>query len=462
MNTIEVLKKLALDQNLEIYFTGGYVRDLLRKKRPKDIDILIRNMPLDDLIVLLTPYGRVLEVGAHFGIVMFRTWHAEEAVEIAVPRKARRFDRQNTILDFDVYGKLREDSSHRDFTINSMFLPLNGTRKDIIDFHSGRADIKERVIRAVKSPNRRIAEDPIRMLRAFSLSSRLGYTIDESFIKAIKRNAKSLQTSAPERIRNELVEILLSKKPSRQLRLMQQVGLLQYVLPFLSQNVGVRQDKRFHKYDVFTHLLKACDAAPVDLTLRVAALLHDVGKYATREIRGDRTTFHNHEVVGEIMARDMLTKLAFPKEFVGHVTLLIRKHMYNYSRDWSNRAVRKFIRDVGIKRETLDNLKEIPLFRLRESDRIGNGFKKNARTEKQKDFEERITKLYKESSALTVHDLAVKGGDLMKEFDLEAGPIIGKTLKHLLNLVLENPQLNGKKKLLKSAADFLKIDKNEK
>jgi len=462
MNTIEVLKKLALDQNLEIYFTGGYVRDLLRKKRPKDIDILIRNMPLDDLIVLLTPYGRVLEVGAHFGIVMFRTWHDEEAVEIAVPRKARRFDRQNTILDFDVYGKLREDSSHRDFTINSMFLPLNGTRKDIIDFHSGRADIKERVIRAVKSPNRRIAEDPIRMLRAFSLSSRLGYTIDESFIKAIKRNAKSLQTSAPERIRNELVEILLSKKPSRQLRLMQQVGLLQYVLPFLSQNVGVRQDKRFHKYDVFTHLLKACDAAPVDLTLRVAALLHDVGKYATREIRGDRTTFHNHEVVGEIMARDMLTKLAFPKEFVGHVTLLIRKHMYNYSRDWSNRAVRKFIRDVGIKRETLDNLKEIPLFQLRESDRLGNGFKKNARTEKQKDFEERITKLYKESSALTVHDLAVKGGDLMKEFDLEAGPIIGKTLKHLLNLVLENPQLNGKKKLLKSAADFLKIDKNEK
>ena len=462
MNSIEVLKKLTLDQNLEIYFAGGYVRDLLRKKKPKDVDLLIRNTPLDDLIVLLTPYGRVLEVGAHFGIVMFRAWHDEEAVEIAVPRKARRFDKKNTILDFDVYGKLREDSSHRDFTINSMFLPLNGTRKDIIDFHGGRADIKERVIRAVKSPNRRIAEDPVRMLRAFSLSSRLGYSIDDSFIKAVKRNAKLLQTSAPERIRNELVEVLLSKKPSKQLRLMQQAGLLQYVLPFLSQNVGVRQDKRFHKYDVFTHLLRACDAAPDDLVLRMAALLHDVGKYATRELRGDRTSFHNHEVVGEIMARDMLTKLAFPKEFIGHVTLLIRKHMYNYNRDWSNRAVRKFIRDVGIKRESLDSLKRIPLFQLREADRLGNGFKKNARTEKQKDFEKRISKLYKESSALTVHDLAIKGGDLMKEFDLEAGPIIGKTLKHLLNLVLENPQQNSKKKLLTLAADFLKVDKNGK
>lgn len=462
MNSIEVLKKLALDQKLEIYFTGGYVRDLLRKKKPKDVDLLIRNMPLDDLIVLLTPYGRVLEVGAHFGIVMFRSWQNGEAVEIAVPRKARRFDKQNIILDFDVYGKLREDASHRDFTINSMFLPLRGTRKDIIDFHGGRADIKERVIRAVKSPNRRIAEDPVRMLRAFSLSSRLGYTIDESFIKAVKRNAKLLQTSAPERVRNELVEILLSRKPSKQLRLMQQVGLLQYVLPFISQNVGVRQDKRFHKYDVFTHLLRACDAAPNDLILRMGALLHDVGKYATREIRGNRTSFHNHEVVGEIMTRDMLTKLAFPKEFIEHVTLLIRKHMYNYSRDWSNRAVRKFIREVGIKRDGLDNLKDIPLFQLREADRLGNGFKKNARTEKQKDFEKRITKLYRESSALTVHDLAVKGGDLMKEFGLEAGPIIGKTLKHLLNLVLENPQQNSKKKLLKLAADFLKIDKNKK
>jgi poly(A) polymerase/tRNA nucleotidyltransferase (CCA-adding enzyme) len=243
---------------------------------------------------------------------------------------------------------------------------------------------------------------------------------------------------------------------------MQQVGLLQHVLPFLSQNVGVRQDKRFHKYDVFTHLLKACDSAPNDLALRMGALLHDVGKYATREIRGDRTTFHNHEVVGEIMTRDMLTKLAFPKEFIGHVTLLIRKHMYNYSRDWSNRAVRKFIREVGIKRDGLDDLKEIPLFKLREADRLGNGFKKNPRTEKQKDFEKRITKLYRESSALTVHDLAVKGGDLMKEFGLEAGPIIGKTLKHLLNLVLENSQQNSKKKLLKLAADYLKVDKNGK
>jgi len=343
-----------------------------------------------------------------------------------------------------------------------MFLPLHGTRKDIIDFHGGRADIKARLIRAVKSPNRRIAEDPVRMLRAFSLSSRLNYSIDDSFLRAIKRNAKLLNTVAPERIRNELVEILLSKKPSKQFRLMQEAGLMQYVLPFVSQNIGARQDKRFHKYDVFTHLLKACDAAPQDLVLRMAALLHDVGKYATRELRGGRTTFHNHEVVGEIMARDMLTKLAFPKGFIEQVTLLIRKHMYNYNRDWSNRAVRKFIRDVGIRRENLGLLKDIPLFQLREADRLGNGFKKNARTEKQKDFEKRIVKLYNESSALTVHDLAVKGGDLMKEFDLEPGPAIGKTLKHLLNLVLENPQLNSKKKLLTLAVDFLKVDKNGK
>jgi tRNA nucleotidyltransferase (CCA-adding enzyme) len=460
MKSLEVLQKIALENDLEVYFAGGYVRDLLRKKKPKDVDLLIRGTPLEDLIVLLAAHGRVMEVGAHFGIVLFRAFNDREYVEIAIPRKARKFDKRNTIIDYDVYGKLREDANHRDFTINSMFMPINGKRKDIVDFNGGRADIKKRRIRAVKNSNARISEDPVRMLRAFSLSARLNYSIEDAFLKAIKRNAKLINSVAVERVRDELAEILLSKKPSKYLRVMEDVGLLRHILPFVSENVGTAQDRRYHKYDVFTHLLKACDSAPPDLVMRTAALLHDVGKYHTQDKHGKRISFHNHEVVSEIMARNMLTELAFPKDFVGQVTSLIRKHMYNYSREWSNRAVRKFIRDVGIRREDLDSLESIPLFRLREYDRLGNGFKKNARTEKQKDFEKRIKKLYKESSALTVHDLAIKGHDLMEKFDLHPGPIIGKTLRHLLNLVLENPQLNNKEKLLDQASIYLKVDKN--
>lgn len=455
MNSLEVLKQLVLDQNLELYFAGGYVRDLLRKRKARDYDLIIRNTTLEELSALLAPYGKVMEVGAHFGILLFKAWTDPRPIEIAIPRRYRKFSKGDSLLDYDMSGELKEDSNHRDFTINAMYVPFLGKRGDVIDYHNGREDIKKRLIRAVKSPSQRIKEDPVRMLRAFSLASRLHYKIDTAFLKAVKKNARLIQTEAPERIRNEIVEILMSKKPSKQLRQMQKVGLLKYIFPFLSRNVGVKQDGRYHKFDVFTHSIRACDSAPLDLVLRMSALLHDVGKYSVREARENRISFHNHEVVGEIMARDMLAKLVFPKKFVDAVTLLIRKHMYNYNREWSDRAVRRFIRETGIRREDLDNLKDIQLFQLREADRLGNGFKKNARTEKQKDFEKRIVRIYKESTALTIHDLVLKGGDLIAAFNLAPGPGIGRTLKYLLEMVLENPNLNNKEDLLELAKNYL-------
>jgi poly(A) polymerase/tRNA nucleotidyltransferase (CCA-adding enzyme) len=454
MNSLEVLKKVAKRHNLELYFAGGYVRDLLRKRKPRDYDLVVRNVTLQELAAILTPYGRTEEVGAHYGILLF--WGQNPLpIEIAIPRKYRKFGRGDAVLDYNVYGSLKEDSNHRDFTINSMYLPLLGKRGEIIDYHKGQSDIKNRVIRAVKSANQRIKEDPVRMLRAFSLASRLNYTIDSSFLKAIKTNAKLIQTSAPERVRGEIIEIVMCRKPSKYLRMMEDAGLLRYIFPFLSRNVNVKQDRRYHKYDVFTHSIRACDSAPLDITLRLAALLHDIGKYSTKEVREDRISFHNHEVVGEIMARDMLTKLLFPKSIVTDVAFLIRKHMYNFNREWTPKAVRKFIRAVGITREDLENLDSIPLFLLRQADRLGNGFKRNPVTEKQRDFQKKIAKIYRESTALTVHDLAVKGGDLINSLGLAEGPQIGHILKYLLELVLDNPKLNNKETLLKLAKENL-------
>ena len=455
MNSLEVLKRLVREQDLELYFTGGYVRDLLRRSKPRDLDLIVRNISLEELSALLAPYGKVIEVGAHFGILLFKAWKEARPVEIAIPRKYRKFGKGDSLLDYDASGELKEDSNHRDFTINAMYVPFLGKRGDVLDYHNGRGDVKKRLIKAVKSPSQRIKEDPVRMLRAFSLASRLHYKIDAAFLRAVKKNARLIQTEAPERVRDEIVEILMSKKPSKQLRKMQEVGLLKYIFPFLSRNVGVKQDNRYHKFDVFTHSIRACDNAPLDLVLRMSALLHDVGKYSVREVKEDRISFHNHEVVGEMMARDMLAKLLFPNKFVEAVTLLIRKHMYNYNREWSDRAIRRFIRETGIRRGDLDELKSIPLFRLREADRLGNGFKKNARTEKQKDFEKRIARIYKESTALTVHDLVLKGGDLIAAFDLAPGPGIGRTLKYLLEMVLENPKLNNRENLLELAKNYI-------
>lgn len=454
MEATKILEKLSREHGFEAYYTGGYVRDLVRKRPPKDVDIVVREIGIESLIGLLQKYGFTQEVGNTFGVILFKAKDGTE-LQISLPRRARRFDKKTVVIDVDPKGSLFEDSRHRDFAMNAMYLPLNGKRKDILDYHGGRADIKKRTIRAVGSARQRIIEDPLRMIRAFSLSARLGYRVHKDFFRAAKLNSRRLKEVAPERIRDELNEILLSRKPSKHLRQMEEARLLKHVLPFVSKNVGVKQDRRFHKYDVFTHLLRACDAAPPYLLLRMAALMHDVGKYSVREVDGKRTKFHNHEVAGEIMARNMLTNLMYPKRFIEDVTFLIRKHMYNYDRKWTDRAVRRFIRDVGITERNIHDVENISLFQLRIADRKGNGFKKNPVTPKQRDFEARIKKVFKETSALNTVDLALSGKDIMKEFSLPQGKLVGDVLDYLLDYVLEHPKDNNKKRLLELSKNYL-------
>ena len=454
MQALEILKKLARRHNFEAYLTGGYVRDLVRKRAPKDVDVLVRGVNLKHLIELLSQHGIPREVGNTFGVVLFKAYDGS-VVEISLPRRARRVDKRTTLLDVDPKGTLLEDSRHRDFAMNAMFLPIGGKRKDIIDYHGGKADIRNRRIRAVGSARQRIIEDPVRILRAFSLSARLGYRIDHRILNAARKLSRKIKECAAERIRDELNEILVSKKPSRQLRQLENIGILKHVLPFVSKNVGVSQDKRFHKYDVFTHLLKACDSAPPYLLLRMAALLHDIGKYSVREESSDRIKFHNHEMAGEIMARNMLTNLLYPKEFIADVTFLVRKHMYNYDREWTDRAVRRFIREIGIDEKNVKHLENIHLFRLRIADRKGNGLKRSPVTQKQKDFEARLRKVYAESTALSMKDLKVNGHDLMEKLDLPAGEGVGKLLERLLEHVLEHPEENDRDKLIELAGKII-------
>ena len=460
MTALEALKKLAKDHGFEVYLTGGYVRDLVRKRAPKDVDVLVRGIDFKHLTDVLNQYGIPREVGNTFGVLLFKSFDGS-SVQISLPRRARRVDKQTVVLDVDPKGSLLEDSRHRDFAMNAMFLPVGGKRKDIIDYHGGKADIRNRKIRAVGSARQRILEDPVRMLRAFSLSARLGYRIDHQIMHTSRKLARKIKESAPERIRDELNEILLSKKPSRQLRQMEKIGLLKHILPFVSRNYGVSQDRRFHKYDVFTHLIKACDSAPPYLLLRVASLFHDIGKYSVREEDKDRIKFHNHEMAGEIMARNMLTRLMYPKAFIEDVTFLIRKHMYNYDRKWTDRAVRRFIREVGITDKDLDNLEAIPLFQIRISDRKGNGLKRDPVTKKQRDFEKRIRKCYKKSTALNVKDLKVNGHDLMKEFNLPEGAAVGKILHQLFEHVLEHPEMNKRAKLIGLAKGYINKSQND-
>jgi tRNA nucleotidyltransferase (CCA-adding enzyme) len=466
MNTVQVLRRLNKSTKAEVFIVGGFVRDYLRKKNNTDLDVVVRGMSIKELAVFLRRYGKVKHVTLSptsdtfsVNILLFRASSGDYEAQIALPRRRDR-RRKKTISG--AHNTLKQDAKTRDFRLNCLYLPIDyKSYKDIVDPVGGREDIRARRIVANGNPNHRLQESPIRMLRAISLASRTGYAIDDELLKAIKANASLITRVPAEAIQAELNTILMSQKPSRYLRLLQRTGLLAYFAPEVENCVGVQQDKRYHKFDVFTHLIYSVDNCDPDLEIRLAALLHDVGKPPTRrEVpNGDgfRVTFHKHEIVSVKKARDFMTRLRYDHARAKRVVELVRLHMYHYTREWTDATVRRWIRNAHIPEKFLteDKIASLPLFRLRAGERLGSGLKSIAVTDRQKDFEQRLIDVYRASKGLEIKDLKVNGDKLMEVFRLQPGKQIGDILKHLLDKVLEHPELNSELELLKLATEYI-------
>jgi tRNA nucleotidyltransferase (CCA-adding enzyme) len=493
MKTIEVLRKLDEETEASVYLVGGFVRDFLRGKPNKDLDIVVRNIDISKVLEFLKPYGRVepIDLSATNGkfnmsILLFKASEDDEEAQITLARRGK---------DQIPHPKntLTQDSKFRDFKINAMYLPVNfKSRKDVEDRHGGLKDIKNRIISAVGSAGERIIEQPIRIMRAFSLGARLNYRIDKKLEIAIREHSRKLDQIPVENIRDEFNKIILSKKPSKYLRWMAKLGTLEIILPELYNCIKVKQDRRFHKYDVFTHLIYTCDNIESTLVMRLAALLHDIGKPGTmkmvREKDGrTRVTFHKHEFLGAKLAKVLLTRMKYSNKIIEKVTNLISLHMYHYMSDvyrcpeckwntvaveeltecpqcsselhlqvgWSDIAIRRFIIRAEIKKEDLNKLEELPLFKLRAAERLGNGLKTVAVTDRQRSFQDRIIDVYKRSHGLTIGDLDINGEIIMETFNMEESPKIGDILDFLLEKVLDHPPLNNRLDLLKLATEYL-------
>jgi len=499
--TIGALKALDRETKGEVFITGGYVRDLIRRRKNQDLDVVIRHMALTAIKKFLAKYGKVKEVflsNPHdkfaLPILVFQVDGDSIEAQIALPRRS-----EQQIMH--VNNTLRQDCKHRDFTFNAMYLPIHAkSSKEVIDYVGGVDSIRRRRIEAVGKAEDRLKESPIRIMRAFTLSSRLNYPISSDLVEAIRKNRDLVMLAPIENVRDELNEILLSKRPSKYLKLMRKLGILALIMPELYKCVGVRQDRRYHKYDVFTHCIYTCDHAEPELVLRLAALLHDIGKPDTRaEVKtgnGDkRITFHKHELYSVRHAQEFLNRLRYDKKTIEAVLNLVHYHMYHYTSDmwhctqdectwarpanqlkeipeycpwcmapiemqpgWTDAAVRRFIIKVGIDETNIDNLDGLPLFKLRAAERLGNGLKKIAITDKQRDFQERIVDVFKGSKGLTIADLDINGHTIMDMFKLKEGQRVGEVLRHLLNCVLEKPSLNERVELLKLATEFLYVE----
>jgi putative nucleotidyltransferase with HDIG domain len=306
----------------------------------------------------------------------------------------------------------------------------------IDDFH-GQADLKNKVIRAVGNPVERFQEDGLRSVRACRFAAKLNFTIEPETLAAISQTLEVTKKVAPERIHDELEKVLSSDKPSIGLELMRQTGLLQLIMPELVTCVGVTQPENFHKYDVYWHNLHSCDAAPKDnIILRLAALLHDISKPACKV----EMTFYNHDQVGADVAQQILKRLRFSNQVIEQVSNLIRQHMFNYTSDWSDAAVRRFLRRIG-------GVANVPaLFALRLADTAA--MEHEIDSDYLKELQARIDKIVAEANALDVKDLKVNGSDVMKTLNIPPGKKVGEVLNALLEKVLDDPSLNQREKLL--------------
>jgi tRNA nucleotidyltransferase/poly(A) polymerase len=353
---------------------------------------------------------------------------------VTLVRSGRHFD-VTTFKGQD--GCLEDDLSHRDFTINSMALGQETT--EFLDPFEGRMDIREKLIRAVGDPQIRFEEDPLRLLRAVRLATELGFLIEAKTLETLTYVAPSLHKVAPERIREELIKILMSTKPSMGFNLMRRTGLLKQCLPELLEGYRKRQNDQ-HRYTVYKHIMETIDRVePVPL-LRLTALFHDIAKPRVREKIDGKWRFFGHEAASADLAAEILDRFRFTRLMIGKVTNLIRHHMIDYHPQWNAAAVRRLIHRVGP-----ENI--IDLIGFRRADILAHGMD-NQDTILLNELERRIKHQIKNSVPTKTHDLAINGHTVMETLKLSAGPEVGRILRELMEKVIDNPKLNTKSSLI--------------
>jgi putative nucleotidyltransferase with HDIG domain len=320
--------------------------------------------------------------------------------------------------------------------------PLKG---ELVDLHGGQDDLERRLIRAVGDPAERFDEDGLRPLRAIRFAAQLGFDVEEKTLAAIPGALGKTKCVSAERVREELEKTLLAPAPSRALRLMEDSGILALVLPELARCRGVEQ-KGGHAFDVLDHCLASLDASPPSLSLRLAALFHDIGKVDTAAVGADGLpTFYNHEARSATMAEALMKRLKFPNAVIDEVCHLIRQHMFYYEENWSDAAVRRFLARVGT--EHLENL-----FALRLADASGKDGTPVG-PESLESLRRRVEAIVAAEEALGLKDLVI-GGNELAALDIPRGPVMGRILAELLETVLDDPAQNTKEKLSEIARNI--------
>jgi putative nucleotidyltransferase with HDIG domain len=428
----------------EAFLVGGAVRDMLLHSPSHDWDLATDALPHEVQRLFGSRRIPVIPTGIKHGTVtvLFKG----HSVEVTTFRTESDYSDGRRPAHVNFNATIEQDLSRRDLTMNAIALELPGGA--IVDPFNGRLDIKRKLIRCVGDPAARFSEDGLRPLRALRFAAQLDFALEDATLAAIPGAIATTAKVSAERIRDELDKMLTSRHPSHAFIPMENTGLLKLLLPELAQCRGVTQ-KGFHHFDVLDHSLLACDYAAklnTALEVRMAALLHDIGKPPCRKLSADGVyTFYRHEEASAQMADSILRRYRYHNAFREDVVHLVREHMFHYTEDWSDAAVRRFIIRTGegyLQR----------LYQLRLCDTYGMAALEPDPRELAP-LQKRVEKVLSSQKALSLRDLAVKGADLIAAGILP-GKRMGVILKQLLEAVLEDPALNERDKLLAIARNY--------
>ena len=437
---LTTLGRVFSEAGHELALVGGPVRDALLGRFGADADLdFTTDAHPERVLELLAPVVETTwDVGIRFGTIGARVGGRE--VEITTYR-AEAYDPESRKPDVEFGTSLAGDLVRRDFTINAMAITL--PTLELVDLHHGRADLAAGIIRTPGTPEASFSDDPLRMMRAARFSAQLGFDVAPEVVTAMSEQASRLGIVSPERIRDELMKIVMAPFPRRGLTLLVDTGVSEQVLPELPL-LRLEADEHHHHKDVYEHTLTVLEQAMVledahepssgpDAVLRLAALLHDIGKPRTRRFEDDgRVSFHHHEVVGARMTRKRMQALRFSNDMTDDVSRLVELHLrfHGYgSGEWTDSAVRRYVRDAG---PLLTRL-----HKLTRADSTTRNRRRALALQKSYDSLERRIAELAEQEELAAMRPDLDGREIMRILDIPPGREVGEAYQFLLDLRLD-------------------------
>ncbi|HCL4447500.1 TPA: HD domain-containing protein [Clostridium botulinum] len=423
------------ENGYEAYIVGGAVRDSLLERKVNDWDITTSANPQEVVNIFENLGYKIIPTGLKHGTVTILI--SSIGYEVTTFRVDGEYEDNRHPKEVKFTSNLREDLKRRDLTINAM---AYNDKIGLVDYFHGLEDLNNKIIKCVGNSKDRFNEDSLRMLRCIRFASQLNFHMEESIKLNIRELSRNIANVSMERIRDELCKILVSSQPVYGIKNIVELNLMDYIIPELKVCVGFEQHNIHHDKDVYEHILSVVENVPNKLELRLAALLHDIGKPKCFSI-GDNGQghFYGHQKISADMTKDILKRLKFDNKTIDKVDKLVYNHMARYNK-LRTPNIKKFINKVGI--DNLDDLFELQIADIKGSAKEYHSF------DNVLNLKIKCKKILSEKQPLTIKDLDINGHDLMK-LGINQGKEIGIMLNKLLDIILENPNLNNKEDLIK-------------